>query len=68
MPLQQMTFKNIAAKGQISHNEQFLLLKQCLQLYKIIMRLLTEIFHILSVYFQSFLLHICCVLESVMVG
>ena len=29
-PLQQMTFKNIVAKEEIAHNEQFLLLPHCL--------------------------------------
>ena len=34
--LQQMTFENIAAKGEIAHDDQFLLLPQCFQLYLII--------------------------------
>ena len=33
MHLQQTTFKNTVAKGEIAHYEQFLLWPQCFQLY-----------------------------------
>ena len=36
MPLQQTTFENIVAKGEIAHDEQFILLSQCFQLNSII--------------------------------
>ena len=46
MPLQQTTFENTVAKGEIAHNEQFLHLPQCFQLYLMMKLLCIEIFHI----------------------
>ena len=45
MHLQQMSFENIVAKGDIAHNEQFLLLPQFFLLYSIIKLLFIEISH-----------------------
>ena len=33
LPLQQMAIENVVKKGDIAHNEQFLLLSQCFQLF-----------------------------------
>ena len=46
-PLQQTTFENFVTKEEISQNEQFLLLTECLQLYSISMSSFREIFHII---------------------
>ena len=52
-PLQRRTFENIVAKGEIAHDEQFVLLPQCFQLFLYIITLsFTDIF-------KSRLLHIC---------
>ena len=58
--LQQTTFENIVAKGEIAHNKQFLLRPQCFQLYLTIKLSLMDIFRFLSQFFQSRLLQICC--------
>ena len=47
MPLQQMTFENIVAKGENAHNEQLLLLPQCFNIHSIIALSFIESFHIL---------------------
>ena len=39
-----MTFENIVAKGEIAHDEQFLLRSQCFQLYLTIKLSFMEIF------------------------
>ena len=36
MPLQQTTFENTVAKGEIAQNKQFIHLPKCFQLYSII--------------------------------
>ena len=36
MPLQQIMFKNIVAKGELAHNEQLLHLPQCFLIYLMI--------------------------------
>ena len=54
-----MTFENIEAKGEIAHDEQFLLLPRCLQLYLMIILSFMEIFHIFAKMFHSRLLQIC---------
>ena len=40
----QLTFENIVAKGEITHDEQFLLGPQCFQLYLTIKRFFMKIF------------------------
>ena len=44
VPLQQMTIENIVEKGEIAHDEQFLLLRQYFQLFSTNKLSLTEIF------------------------
>ena len=34
MPFQQSSNENMLAKGEIAHNEQFLILQQCFQLFQ----------------------------------
>ena len=51
MPLQQTTFENTVAKGEIVHYEQFLHLPQCFQLYLIIQLSFIEIFHVFAYMF-----------------
>ena len=41
-----MNFENIVPKGEIAHDELFLLLAQCFQLCKLILLSFTEIFRI----------------------
>ena len=41
-----MTFENIEAKGEIAHDEQFLLWPQCFQLYLTIELSFMEIFQV----------------------
>ena len=53
--LQQTTFENIVAKGECSHDEQFLHLPQCFQLYLIIMPLFMIIFPIYANIFSKLL-------------
>ena len=48
MPLQQTTFENIVAKGEIAHDEQFLLLQQCFQFNAIFICLFLEISHMFA--------------------
>ena len=55
------TFENNVAKEEIADDEQFLFRPQCFQLYSIVLHLFIEIFHILSRWFQSRLLQICCI-------
>ena len=43
--LQQTTLEKFLAKGEIAHNEKFLNLPQCFQLYSKIILTLTEFFH-----------------------
>ena len=59
--LQQTTFENIVAKGEISHDEQFPVLPQCLNSH------LWRYFTCLPNCFQSRLLQICCICERVKV-
>ena len=64
--MQQTAFENIAAKEEIAHDEQFLLLQQCFQLLVIGYPFnYLEIFHFLTKYVQSRLLQICCMWERV---
>ena len=44
--LKQTTLENIVAKGEIDHDEQFLLWPQCVQLYLTIKLSFMEIFHV----------------------
>ena len=44
MPLQQTTFENIETKEEIACNEQFLVLRQCFQLFSIIIVTFIEVF------------------------
>ena len=60
MHLQQATFKNIVAKGEIAHNEQFPLLSQCFQLYLYILYLI-----FMSTFFENRLLQNCRMSEIV---
>ena len=46
--MQQTTFENIWAKGEIAHNEQFLNLPQCFKLYSMIKLSFIEIYHIFN--------------------
>ena len=41
-----MTFENIVAKGEIAHDEQFILRLQCFQLYLTIKLLFMETFQV----------------------
>ena len=43
--MQQTTFENIVTRGDIAHNEQFLILPQCFQLYLIENLSFIAIFH-----------------------
>ena len=53
MHLQQTTFENIVAKGEMAHDEQFHLLSQSFQLYLIIKLSFMEIFHAFAnMYFE----------------
>ena len=53
MPLQQTTFENIVAKGEITHDEQFHLWPQCFQLYLTINLSLMEIFQDFATMFSK---------------
>ena len=44
-PLQQITFENIVAKGEIAQNKQFPLMSQCFQLYKKIILSFNPLLH-----------------------
>ena len=44
MPLQQMTFENMLAKGEIAQNEQFLHLPKSFQLFSVIVPSFIKIF------------------------
>ena len=50
IPLLQTTFENIVNNFEIDHNEQFLHLSQCFQLYAIIILSFTEIFSYFCLY------------------
>ena len=50
MPLQQTIFENSVAKEEIAHDEQFLLLPQCVHLYTIIILACVQNFHIFYIY------------------
>ena len=52
-PLQQMTFENIVAKGEIAHHEQFLILPLCFQIYAIILFSTLKICNIFPLTLQS---------------
>ena len=47
---QQTAFENIVGKGEIAHNEQFLLFSQCSLLKQIIVCLFVHIFSIISLF------------------
>ena len=51
--LQQTTFENIMAKGEIAHDEQFPLFPQCFQLYLMIKLSFMELFHIFAIIFSK---------------
>ena len=55
------------AKGEIAHDEQFLILPQCFQLYFILNVRLQRFLMSLPRYFQSCLLQMCCMWERVKV-
>ena len=44
-PLQQTTFEKSVAKGEIAHDNKFVHLPQCFQLYLMIKPLFMDIFH-----------------------
>ena len=46
--VKQTPFENIVAKREIAHNEQYLHLPQCFQLYLIVKLLFVELFHIFA--------------------
>ena len=50
MHQQQTAFENNVGKGEIAHNEQFLLFPQCFRLNKIIISLFIHIYYITSLY------------------
>ena len=47
---EQTTFENIVGKGEIAHNEQFLLLPQCFLLYQISVSTFVHIFVVISLF------------------
>ena len=51
---QQTAFENIVGKGEIVHNEQFLLFPQCFLLNQIIVSLFVYIFDIISLFAAKF--------------
>ena len=51
---------NNIAKGEIDHHEQFLFFPQCFQ-----PQVNIKLYGNLPIWFQSRLLHICCILEMV---
>ena len=51
--MQQMTSENIAAKGEIAHDDQFLLWPQCFQLYLTIKLFFMEIFQVIVTMFSK---------------
>ena len=63
--LQQMTFENIVAKGEIAHNKQFLHLPQYFQLCVIIKLPLNVILKNVTGCFRRRLLQICCMWKRV---
>ena len=54
MHYQQTAFKNIVGKGEIAHNEQFLLFPQCFLLNQIIESPFVHIFDIISLFAAEF--------------
>ena len=52
-PLQQTTFEKIVTKEEIAHDEQFLPLPKCFQLYLLIPHSFIEIYHILALMFSK---------------
>ena len=50
MHQQQTAFENIVGKGEIAHNEQFLLFPQCFQLSQTTLSPLVNIFDIISLF------------------
>ena len=50
MHQQQTAFENIVRKGEIAHNEQFLLFQQCFLLNQIIVSRFIHIFDTISVF------------------
>ena len=51
---QQAAFENIVGKGEIAHNQQFLLFPQCFLLSQIIASPFVHIFHIISFFAAEF--------------
>ena len=51
---QQTAFENIVGKGEIAHNEQFLLFPQCFLLNQILASPFVHIFHIISLFAAEF--------------
>ena len=54
MHQQQTAFENIVGKGEIAHNEQFLLFPQCFLLNQITVTLFVHIFDIISLFAAEF--------------
>ena len=48
------SFENIVGKGEIPHNEQFLLFPQCFLLNQIIVSPFVHIFYIISIFATEF--------------
>ena len=61
-------FWNIVAKGEIAHDEQFLLFLKRFRLHFIIILWLIEIFHVIVLMFQTGLLQAYCMWERVKAG
>ena len=53
MHLQQTTFENVVAKGEIAHDELFHILPQCFQLYLMFKLSFMEMFHIFANMFSK---------------
>ena len=54
MHQQQTAFENMVGKGEIAHNEQFLLFPQCFLLNQIIVSAFVNIFDIISLFAAEF--------------
>ena len=54
MHQQQTAFKNIVEKGEIAHNEQFLLFPQCFLLNQVTVSPFVHIFEIISLFAAEF--------------
>ena len=54
MHQQQTALENIVGKGEITHNEQFLLFQQCFLLNQIIVSTFVHIFYIISLFAVKF--------------